>query len=129
MSDVTRRQLLVGFLGGLSQTVGTVVVASTVLSAAQGETPGSETSGQQQPSLKERADQVAADRGALEGEEELHLAEFVNGGFRKGGFVNGGGGGGFRNGGFTNGGFRKGGFENGGGFKNGGFRKGGFVNY
>jgi rSAM-associated Gly-rich repeat protein len=130
MSDVTRRQLLVGFLGGLSQAVGTVVVASTVLRAAQAESPVSEKAGQQQPSLKERADQVAADRGALDGEEELHLAEFVNGGFRKGGFVNGGGGGGgFRNGGFENGGFRKGGFVNGGGFNNGAFRKGGFVNY
>ena len=135
MSDLSRRQLLAGFLGGLAQAAGTVVLARAVLSEATAQGKEAGPSPTSQASLQERADQVAAEHGPLDG-EDLHPVAFVNGGFRngsgggfrKGGFANGGGGfrkGGFANGGGSGGGFRNGGFANGGGA---GFRKGGFAN-
>jgi hypothetical protein len=124
MSALDRRQLLSGFLSGLVQAAGTVVLARSVLAAAQGQANAADAPPRSQGSLQERADQVAADQGSPGNDEGLQPISFVNGGFRNGG------GGGFRKGGFANGGgggFRKGGFANG-GFSNGGFRKGGFVN-
>jgi hypothetical protein len=150
MSHLSRRQLLAGFLGGLAQAAGTVVLARAVLSEAVAEGKEASAPRKSRSSFQERADQVAGEQGPLEG-EDLHPVAFVNGGFRnggggfrkggfanggggfrKGGFANGGSGGGFRNGGFGNGGgggggFRKGGFANGGG-SGGGFRNGGFAN-
>jgi hypothetical protein len=146
MSQLSRRQLLAGFLGGLVPTAGAVVLARAVLSGTVVRAGEVDARTQSSATLQERADQVAAERGPLEGGDGVQVAAFVNGGFgngggggfRKGGFANGGGG--FRNGGFGNGGggaFRKGGFANGGGgFRNGGFgnggggafRKGGFAN-
>jgi hypothetical protein len=136
MSNTTRRQMLVGLIAGLSQAVGTVVLARSVLPQVQIESKRINSSGQPRGDLQERADQVLAELGACQEEGELTVAEFVNGGFRNGGggefrkgaFANGGGGGDFRKGGFANGGggdFRNGGFANGGG---GGFRNGGFAN-
>jgi hypothetical protein len=132
MGTLDRRQLLSGFLSGLVQAAGTVVLARSVLSAAQGQAHAAEASPESQASLQERADQVAATQGSLNEEEGLQPISFANGGFangggggfRKGGFANGGGGG-FRKGGFANGGFRNGG---GGGFRKGGFANGGFRN-
>ncbi len=146
MSTLSRRQLLAGFLGGLVQAAGTVVLARSVLAAGQGQAQASDTPADPPASLQERADQLAAEQGNLPDDEGFEECSFLNGafrnggGFRNGGFVNGGfrnGGGfhnggfangGFHNGGFANGGFRKGGFANGGGFHNGGFRNGGFAN-
>ena len=130
MSTLDRRQLLSDLFNGLLQAAGAVVLAHSVLAAAEGQASAADAPPRSPGSLQERADQVAANQGPLSEEEGLQPISFVNGGFRNGGFANGGGGGGFRKGGFANGGgggFRKGGFANG-GFGNGGFRKGGFVN-
>jgi rSAM-associated Gly-rich repeat protein len=121
MSHLSRRQLLAGFLGGLAQAAGTVVLARAVLSESAAQGQEANTPSPSQASLQERADQVAAQQEPPD-EEDLQPVSFVNGGFRNGG------GGGFRKGGFANGGggggaFKKGGFANGGGgFRNGAFR-------
>jgi rSAM-associated Gly-rich repeat protein len=134
MSHLTRRQLLLGILGGLAKAAGAVVVARAVLSetAAQG---SEETSSERsQGSVQERADQLAARQGPPD--EEGHEPEFYVRAFGRGGFGRGGyGGGGFRRGGFANGGgyggggFRRGGFANGGGYGGGAFRNSGFRNW
>ena len=134
MSHLSRRQLLAGFLGGLAQAAGSVVLARAVLSEAAAQ--GGEASPPASP--QERADQILA-RQAPPGEEGGPQTEsFVTGAFARGGFARGGyggGGAGFRRGGFANGGygggggFRRGGFANGGGYGGGGgFRRGGFAN-
>ncbi|MFO0877973.1 MAG: GrrA/OscA1 family cyclophane-containing rSAM-modified RiPP [Gemmataceae bacterium] len=134
MSHPSRRQLLAGFLTGLAQVSGAIVVARATLADAA-------TEGNQAPTqpardnLQERADKIAADEPLAD--EERHEVAFVNGAFRNGGgggFRNGAfanGGGGFHNGGFANGGgggFHNGGFANGGGGGGGAFRNGGFAN-
>ena len=110
MSDLSRRQLLAGVLGGLAQAAGTVVLARSVLAAAAAETAGqgASTPAPGQASLLERADRVAAEQGPPDEDDDLQPSSFVNGGFANGG------GGGFRHGGFANGG--------GSGFRNGAFR-------
>ena len=124
MSHLSRRQLLAGFLGGLVQTAGTIVLARAVLSeTAEGKE--ADTTAAPPASLQERADRLAAEQETPGDDGDLQEISFLNGAFRNGGFANGGGGG-FRNGAFRNGGgFRNGGFANGGG---GGFRNGGFGN-
>jgi rSAM-associated Gly-rich repeat protein len=120
MSDLSRRQLLAGVLGGLAQAAGTVVLARSVLAEATAEEASTPAPGQ--ASLLQRADRVAAEQGPPDEDDDLQPSSFVNGGFANGG------GGGFRKGGFANGGgagFRNGGFANGGG---GGFRNGAFRN-
>jgi hypothetical protein len=138
MSLLNRRQSFKLLLGGLLQTAGTVVLASSVLPGRAATGEDSKTTDDSAKNIEERANQVAdanAPRPEGEGEE---FASFINGAFRNagggvGGFRNAAGGGGaFRNGGFANGGgggaFKNGGFANGGGgagFKNGGFANGG----
>jgi rSAM-associated Gly-rich repeat protein len=131
MSHLSRRQLLAGFLGGLAQAAGTVVLARAVLpeTAAQGNEAS--TSAPSRAGVQERADQLVARQ---EPPDEEGSESFVTTAFRRGGFARGGYGGGyaggFRRGGYAGGyggGFRRGGFGNGGGY-GGGFRKGGFAN-
>src|SRR5262245_39309672 len=127
MSAMNRREALRSLLTGALQAAGTVVLASSALpavAAQANEGPPAEDD------LKERAERLACEEGAVpEGQE------FARAAFRRGGFANGyGGGGGFRRGGFGNGGgwggggFRRGGFGNG-GYGGGGFRRGGFRNW
>jgi hypothetical protein len=134
MSLLNRRDAIKFLLGGLLQTAGSVVVASSVLPAraAQGET--SDAGAGSAKDFAQRADQVADAQGSVLSEEDPFLNLFVNGAFRNTGY----GGGAFRNAGFANGGyrggdFRNGGFGNGGGgggaFRNGGFANGGWRNY
>jgi hypothetical protein len=132
MSHLSRRQLLAGFLGGLAQAAGTVVLARAVLSETAAQGSEASTSGPPRASVQERADQLVA-RQEPPDEEGLPTESFVTGAFARGGFARGGyGGGGFRRGGFANGGvgggFRRGGFGNGGYGGGGGFRRGGFAN-
>jgi hypothetical protein len=143
MSLLNRRQSFKLLLGGLLQTAGTVVLASSVLPArgAAGEDRNpTEDSGKD---VQERADQIADANGPRPEGEGEEFASFVNGafrnasggggGFRNGGFANGGGGGGsFKNGGFANGGGGAGGFKNGtfgNGAGGGSFANGTFRNY
>jgi hypothetical protein len=144
MSLLDRREALKVLLGGLLQTAGTVVLASSVLPAraAQGKTPS--PGGESAHDIARRADQVAEAQDALPGDEGPFFNLFVNGAFRKAGYSGYGyGGGGFRNGGFANGSgggaFRNGSsgagaFGNGGGsgFRNGGssgnWKNGGWIN-
>ena len=114
MSALDRRQLLRDLLNGLVQAAGTVVLARSVLAAAEGQANAADAPPQSQASLQERADQVAADQGSIGDDEGHQPVSFANGGFANGG------GGGFRKGGFGNGG--------GGGFRKGGFANGGFRN-
>src|SRR5262249_43125990 len=121
MSHLSRRQLLAGFLGGLAQAAGTVVLARAVLSGAAAQGGEASTPAPSQASLQERADQLAARQGPPGEEGGPQTESFVTGAFARGGFGRGGYGGG--------GGFRRGGFANGGGYGGGaGFRKGGFAN-
>jgi cytoplasmic tRNA 2-thiolation protein 1 len=129
MSQVNRRECLKGFLNGLLQTAGTVVLASSVLPARAAEGDNVNPGDDSGKELEQRANQVASTHGPRpEGEGEEFCA-FVNGAFRNAGFANGGfRNAGFRNAGFANGGFHNGGFTNG-GFTNGGFRNAGFRNF
>jgi hypothetical protein len=134
MSHLSRRQLLVGFLGGLAQAAGTVLLARAVPAEAAAQDGEASTSAPSRDSVQERADQLVA-RQEPPDEEGLQPESYVSA-FRRGGFARGGyGGGGFRRGGFANGGygggyggFRRGGFANGGYGGYGGFRRGGFAN-
>ena len=95
MSTMNRREVLRSLLTGALQTAGTVVLACSALSAvvAAQETPEPPAEGD----LQQRADRLASEERAPEGEEFVYY-----GGFRRGGFANGGYGGGFRRGGFRN---------------------------
>jgi len=138
MSAIDRRKFLKGLLGGMAQAAGTVIVASAVVTDAQGaETPSQD--------VLERADRLA-DSGLTTDDTEA-LCAFLNGGFRNtplGAFRNAPLGA-FRNtplGTFRNGpvgGFRNtplnvfgnGGWPNGGwgGFRNGGWPNGVWRNW
>ncbi len=124
MTLLNRRQAFKAFLGGLVQTAGTVVLASSVLPASAAQSDN-RIEGKEK-SLEERANELAESQATL---PEGEFCAFVNGGFRNASFRNGGftNGGGFKNGSFSNGGFKNGGFANG-SFKNGGFSNGSFGN-
>jgi hypothetical protein len=111
MSSLNRREALCSLLTGALQAAGTVVLASSALPAVAAQAnEGPPAEGD----LKERAERLASEEGAVP--EGL---EFARAGFRRGGFANGGGGGGgFRRGGFGNGGGGGGGFRRGAGFRN-----------
>ncbi len=70
MSNTTGRALLIGFLGGLSQAIGTVVLARSVLPAGPTELKGANRPDQPQADFQERADQVAAELGSCDEEGE-----------------------------------------------------------
>jgi hypothetical protein len=129
MSLMNRRAAFKVLLGGLLQTAGSVVLASTVLPARAAEGGTSNAGGGSAKDLAQRADQVAGAQSSVLSEEDPFLNLFANRAFANRGY----GGGAFRNGGFANrgyggGAFRNGGFANGGGgggaFRNGGWRNG-----
>src|SRR5262245_43968075 len=108
MSLLSRRQLLMGFLGGLAKAAGTVVLARAVLSGTtvQGAEVGAEEPSE--ASVQERADRLAARQGPPDekgSQGDFEVRAFGRGGFARGGYGGGYGGGAFRRGGFANGGY------------------------
>lgn len=117
MSSIDRRQILKSLLGKLTQTAGTLVVASAAVECLENKLIATEENQPLQPeTLEERVNLVVENN--LTAASETETSQFLNGPL--GGFGNGAFGG-FRNGAF-------GGFGNGplGGFRNGAF--GGFTN-
>jgi hypothetical protein len=146
MSDLNRRQFLKNALVNLVQAAGSATLVSAAITQARADEPragsdaraGDEAAGPPARDLQQRADELAAAAGpgpdsTPDGQANVELAQFLNGGWRNGAnrnrrWRNGP----FRNGLWNNGGWRNSPWINGGWpngpWRNAPWRNGNWIN-